>query len=357
MSGRAIDMSPEVSLVLVTHHSSGVIEGAVASFRAEARRTGVRGEVVLVDHSEDAEECARLDKVAPDRLHVQANLGYAAGINAGVAQARGGILVVGNPDVRFIEGSLGRLLGALASGWDVAGPQFVLGDLLFAPADVQTPAEELRRWLASRSRPLWRLHFRRELRRWLTAWEASAPLAVPALSGALLAFRRGVAEKVGPWDEGYFLYFEETEWLRRAAAGGMRLALVPSARVEHLWGHAANPVAYSDRAVASRSRFLASEFGWRGRLVDRLRPTRTPLRPRAFPAGLAELPQKSLLWLLSPTSLGLPAAGFHGLASSFVPSLRIAVTQREGQARYLVLAVERTSGVVQGVWYVERGRD
>jgi GT2 family glycosyltransferase len=357
MSGHVIDMSPEVSLVLVTHHSSGVIEGAVASFRAEVGRTGVRGEVVLVDHSEDAEECARLEKVAPDRLHVQANLGYAAGVNAGVAQARGAILVVGNPDVRFIAGSLGGLLAALASGWDVAGPQFVLGDLLFAPADVQTPGEELRRWLASRSRPLWRLHFRRELRRWRKAWEASAPLAVPALSGALLAFRHEVAEKVGPWDEGYFLYFEETEWLRRAAADGMRLALVPSARVEHLWGHAANPVAYSDRAGASRSRFLASEFGWRGRLVDRLRPTRTPLRPRAFPADLAELPQKSLLWLLSPTSLGLPAAGLHGPASSFAQSLRFVMASREAQARYLVLAAEPATGEIEGVWYVERGND
>jgi GT2 family glycosyltransferase len=350
-------MTPDVSLVLVTHHSSAVIEGAVASFRAEAARAGVRGEVVVVDHSEDAEELARLRQVVPDKLQVQANLGYAAGVNAGVAQARGAILVVGNPDVRFIAGSLGGLLDALASGWDVAGPQFVLGDLMFAPADVQTPGEELRRWLASRSGPLWRSYFRRELRRWRKAWEASAPLAVPALSGALLAFRCELAERVGPWDEGYFLYFEETEWLRRAAAGGMRAVLVPSARVEHLWGHAADPVSYGGRFLASRSRFLASEFGWRGRLADRLRATQTPLRPRAFPKDLASLPHEDLLWLLSPTSLGLPAAGLQGPASSFAKSLRSVMARREAQARYLVLAAEPATGELAGVWYVERGHD
>ena len=346
-------MNPTVSLVLVTHHSSGVIEGAVASFRAEARRTGVRGEVVLVDHSEDAEELARLRQVVPDKLHVQANLGYAAGINAGVAQARGAILVVGNPDVRFIAGSLGGLLDALASGWDVAGPQFVLGDLMFSPADVQTPGEELRRWLASRSRPLWRAYFRRELRRWRQAWEASAPLAVPALSGALLAFRHEVVEKIGPWDEDYFLYFEEMEWLRRAAAAGLRIGLVPAARVEHLWGHAADPVSYGGRFLASRSRFLASEFGWTGRLAERLHVTRSPLRPQPFPGNVDGLPRGALMWLLSPTGLGLPAAGLLGTAETFAHALAVVVAARARSARYIVLAAKPNARAAPEAWFWE----
>lgn len=350
-------MGPDISLVLVTFRSSVVAPDAVGSFRAEVARLGLHAEVVLVDHSEDAEELARLQQVKPDKLLVQPNRGYAAGVNAGLAHASGATLLVGNPDIRFTAGGVGALLDGLTAGWDVVGPQFVLGGLLFSPADVETPAEELQRWFASCSRVLWSRYFHRELQRWRRAWEARAPLAVPALSGALLAFRHEVAKKIGPWDEGYFLYFEETEWLRRVAADGMRLALVPPARVEHLWGHAADPVSCGGRFLASRSRFLVSEFGWRGRFVDRLRSTRTPLRPRAFPKDLASLPHKDLLWLLSPTSLGLPAAGVQGPASVFAQSLRTVLAQRNARARYLVLAVEPATGRVEGVWFVESGRD
>ncbi len=346
-------MKPDVSLVLVTYRSSAVVGEAVASFRAEAERSGVRGEVVLVDHSEDPGEVARLAGAVPDALRAQANLGYAAGVNAGVELARGATVVAGNPDIRFLEGSLGRLLGALDSGWDVVGPQFVLGELLFPPADDPTPAAEAGRWLASRSRALWHRRFLRELRRWLTVWGASDTLAMPALSGALLAFGSEVFARVGRWDEGYFLYFEETEWLRRAGARGARIGLMPAARVEHLWGHAADPLRHGERAIASRSRFLASQFGWRGRLASALRPRGSPLAPERFPQDPAALPPGDLLWLLSPTALGLPSAGLRGPASAFLRSLKLAVNRHGGRVAYLVIAVREASEDVVGVWAVE----
>ena len=350
-------MTPDLSLVLVAHRSAAVIARAAESFRMEAARVGVRAELIVVDHSEDAEELERLQQARPDKLLVQENRGYAAGVNAGLAHASGATMLVGNPDVRFTEGSLGPLLAALAAGWDVVGPQFVLGGLLFAPADVQTPAEELRRWLASRSRLLWRLHFGRELRRWRRAWDASAPLAVPALSGALLAFRREAAAKVGPWDERYFLYFEETDWLSRASRAGMRVALVPAARVEHVWGHAADPDTHGEHFMASRRRFLAGKFGRRGRLAARLRVTRTPLRPRPFPDAPEALPQGRLLWLLSPTALGFPAAGLEGEAPALARALDAVAAERGRPARYLVLGVRPGTGSVVGTWSVEQGRD
>ena len=343
-------MTPDLSLVLVAHRSAAVIARAAESFRMEAARVGVRAELIVVDHSEDAEELERLQQTRPDKLLVQENRGYAAGVNAGLAHASGATVLVGNPDVRFTEGSLRPLLAALAAGWNVVGPQFVLGGLLFAPADVQTPAEELRRWLASRSRLLWRLHFGRELRRWRRAWDASAPLAVSALSGALLVFRREVVARIGPWDERYFLYFEETDWLRRATSAGLRIAQVPAARVEHRWGHAADPAAMSGHLLRSRSRFLRAHFGLRGRIVAGLKLTRTPLRPRPLVEGGANLPPGELLWLLSPTSVGFPAAGFVGTASACFGAVREFYDALARPSCHLLFAVEPVSGDLLGPW-------
>jgi GT2 family glycosyltransferase len=295
--------APDVSLVLVAHRSSSLLPAAAAAFRREAAAAGVRGEVIVVEQSEDAAEAERAAASAPDRLLVLPNRGYAAGINAGCAAARGAVLLAANPDVELGPGALAALLAALSSGWDVAGPQFALAGFLFPPADPQTPRAELARRRAAPGR-VWRAHLGRELARWRQAWEAVAPLAQPALSGALLAFRRELLARVGPWDEGYFLYFEETDWLRRAARAGARLALVPVARATHRWGHSAAPGLWGDRFAASRRRYYRRHFPLLGPAVLRL-PEPPP--PPAAPPG--EWPSgEGWRWLLGPGRHGFPAA-------------------------------------------------
>jgi len=348
-------MTPVVSLVLVSYGSSAEATAAVESFRADSRRANAVCEVVIVDHDGSEDEGARLRRLAPDRLVVRPNRGYAAGVNAGVAAARAPAVLVGNPDVVFRPGSVGALLDALGEGWDVVGPQFTLGEFLFPPSDVQTPGEQLVRFLASRSRFAWRRHVRRELRRWRRGWEATAPVATPTLSGALLAFRRSAFDRVGPWDEGYFLYFEETDWLRRAAARRQRIAQVPAARVEHLYGHAVGPHEIASHYLASRDRFLRLHFGWRGRLARRLRIGDSPLHPAPFPPDPKALPSGALYWLLSPTALGLPAWGWLGDGAGVRAALGAFSEARGARARYTLLAVVPDSGRVLAQFWWEGG--
>jgi N-acetylglucosaminyl-diphospho-decaprenol L-rhamnosyltransferase len=343
-------VTPDLSLVLVTWRSSTVAPAAVAGFRSQARNCGCTSEVVIVDHSEDEREEARLRALAPEHLLVRPNRGYAAGVNAGVAAAAGGTLLVGNPDIEFAPGSVRALLDALAEGWDIAGPQFRLAGWLFPPADLQTPGEHLRRWLAGRSRFSWGRQLRRELGRWRSVWDASGPVPVPTLSGALLVFRRATFERVGPWDESYFLYFEEADWLRRAALAGLRAAVVPRALVEHRWAHAADPDAHAGVFSTSRRRFLSKQFGVRGRLAAALPPPAKARGLAPLPASVPELAANDVLWLLSPSPLGFPAAGMPGDGSPPVEAMA-AFLSAHGRTQALALrAVDRRSGRPRGAW-------
>jgi GT2 family glycosyltransferase len=56
------------------------------------------------------------------------------------------------------------------------------------------------------------------------------------VAGASLLVRRAVFESVGLLDEGYFLYFEEVDFCRRARAAGWPCWYVPASRVVHLVG-------------------------------------------------------------------------------------------------------------------------
>ncbi|HQT95274.1 MAG: hypothetical protein B7X11_00160 [Acidobacteria bacterium 37-65-4] len=343
-------MSADLSLVLVTCRSSAVAPEAVASFRTEVAELGVSGEVVIVDHSEDDGEQARLRHLAPDRLLVRPNRGYAAGVNAGVAAANAPTVLVGNPDITFHQGSVAALLDALDKGWDVIGPQFVLAGFLFPPADPQTPAEEIRRFLAARWHPAWSRHFCRELARWRGVWDAQTPVGVPVLSGALLGFRRSTFDRVGPWDEGYFLYFEETDWLRRAACSGLRAAVVPRAIVAHQWAHVANPARFVDVFEASRRRFLGKHFGVWGGLAAALPPPGRRVKLPLLPDGGLALADGDVLWLLSPSLLGFPAAGRQSGGSPPVEAMEAFLAQH-GRAQMLSLrAVDPRTGRLLGAW-------
>jgi hypothetical protein len=173
---------------------------------------------------------------------------------------------------------------------------------------------------ARRARRRWRRHARRH-------WLATAALPSPALSGALLAVRRDAWERTGPFDPGYRLYFEESDWLRRAGRAGLRLVHEPRAQVVHHYNRSA---AGEPRAAAwfaeSAERYARR---WHGPVFRRLRELAAPARsrlvhppelpaPPRIPGGPPHLelggwvPREGRAWIeLSPVPRGFPAAAEH----------------------------------------------
>jgi GT2 family glycosyltransferase len=59
---------------------------------------------------------------------------------------------------------------------------------------------------------------------------------VDYVTGASLLVRTSVVEAIGPMDESYFLYWEETDWCERAHTAGWRVLYAPASRVWHKVG-------------------------------------------------------------------------------------------------------------------------
>jgi N-acetylglucosaminyl-diphospho-decaprenol L-rhamnosyltransferase len=223
---------PAVAVVVVHYQTPHLLPPAVRSVAAQLEKLSASWELVVVDNSGDAGdtevEGARI-------LGAERNLGYAGGVARGVESTRGELVIAMNPDVILLPGCLAPLVEVARRG-AVAGPRFFWDRdrrLLLPPGEHRTLRSELVRALALRShrftapaRRLWRRHAREH-------WEARQPLATAALSGALLAFPRSVWEHVGPFDAGYPLYFEETDWLLRARALGVRAWHLPEAAAVH----------------------------------------------------------------------------------------------------------------------------
>lgn len=92
--------------------------------------------------------------------------------------------------------------------------------------------------------------------------------AVDWLCAAALLVRREVFEQVGLFDEGYFLYYEETDLMLRAKRAGWAAWYVPQARALHLEGRATGVVSGvgEDRTTPdfwfrSRARYFRKNHG------------------------------------------------------------------------------------------------
>jgi GT2 family glycosyltransferase len=305
----------KVSLVVVCHHSSRVLAQCVQSFRQEVAATGVDAEVVAIDHSEDPAEFSRVGAVGVDKLLERPNRGYAAGLNAGAKEATGDILLLANPDIVFFAGSLAALLDGIRQGFDVVGPQFVWddgGQVLLPAAEDPSPRAELARALRRRSRWLWSATLAKTLDETLRLWTAQETLEIGALRGALLTVTREALTRFGAFDEGYFLYYEETEWLWRARRRGARLGLAADARVRHRWGHSTGrSEGAAEREESSRKRFVARNYSGLLRRIFRTSGGvgRSPLKLIRL-KDVDTIPEvESELWLASPFPSLDPALG------------------------------------------------
>jgi len=66
--------------------------------------------------------------------------------------------------------------------------------------------------------------------------EDAEPFKIDYPTGAFWMLRREVFQRVGPFDEQFFLYFEETDFCKRAKEIGWYAYLHPAIRIEHVKG-------------------------------------------------------------------------------------------------------------------------
>jgi GT2 family glycosyltransferase len=189
--------------------------------------TGRKPEILVVDNGSSDDSVALLATMSDvGLLALETNLGFAAGMNAGMAHALAAgasyVLLLNN-DAQLAPDALALLTEALEADplAALAAPTIYVG---------QMPGK-LKRWYAGG-----------ETSRWTgvaTHWTGPPPLlprAVNFASGCCLLIRTSVFMAVGGFREDYFLYFEDVEFCDRVTAGDLRVLHVGAAEAWHAVG-------------------------------------------------------------------------------------------------------------------------
>ncbi len=230
---------PDVSLVIVNFKTKELIRECIKSVLRYSH--AVSYEVIVVDNSRDEGLEEMISSRFPDvtYLCVRRNLGYSAGVNVGITASRGRYILVMNPDITVLDGSIDSLVEYMEKHPEVglAGPQLLNpnGSIQQSYYRFYSIFTRMFRRLAIGKIPFAKRHIDHVL---MHDQDVACVRSVDWLLGACVIARRCAMDVVGTWDERFFLYFEDTDWSRRFWKNGWQVHYVPDVHMVHLFKRA-----------------------------------------------------------------------------------------------------------------------
>jgi GT2 family glycosyltransferase len=230
------------SIVVVAADSGPLLSGCIRSVLASEAAV----EVILVDNASRDGEVERVAATHRNDARFRllrngVNLGFGPACNRGAALASGDAFLFLNPDCDLRRDTIAafRAAAGLDAGIGVLGANVLAPD--GKPARGNRRREpSLRRAMASMT----------GLSRWEGRWPGLAGIEMPAsaisatspvefveaISGACIYMPRRAFERVGGFDEAYFLHAEDLDLCRRTRDAGLRVGIANFATAVHAQG-------------------------------------------------------------------------------------------------------------------------
>ena len=223
--------SGTIDVVVVNWNAGPLLRDCLASLAGCANRADLR--VVVIDNashdgSADGLAISGLDLTV---VRNRDNRGFARACNQGAALGRAQAVLFLNPDTSPDADSLATARAALMAdpGTGIVGARLIDGEGRTQRSCARTPGAA--RLIAhtlflDRILPTIPPHF-------MLDWDHAESRPVDAVMGAFLMIRRPLFERLGGFDERFFVYWEDADLCTRAGEAGLRVRHVAQARVHH----------------------------------------------------------------------------------------------------------------------------
>jgi len=211
---------PQVAVVVLNWNGADDTLACLESLRASTAPP----HVIVVDNGSTDDSVTRIGAsgLADDVVRTGANLGYAEGNNVGLRLAlehRFAVIAVLNNDTIVEPDALELLLEQLpASGHRAVSPEIRYFD---RPGESWFAGGVVDRGWPRHLQPVELAGLEQSLR------------PSECLSGCCIVARRETWERVGFFDPGYFLIFEDSDWSMRAVRHGVALYVVTASTIRH----------------------------------------------------------------------------------------------------------------------------
>jgi GT2 family glycosyltransferase len=257
--------APQLDVAIVNWNSGDLLRDCLAALARAGARMQVK--VVVVDNNSSDGSC---DGLAVTNLDLQVlrnslNRGFGAASNQAAAQGKAPFLLILNPDTRVAPDTLELALAYMTNPQNasvgIVGVRLVDDAGITQRTCARAPtfprllaqAAGIDRLLAPAVRP----HF-------MTEWDHADTRPVDQVMGAFLLIRRSLFERLGGFDERFFVYYEDVDLCVRAAQAGAAIVHFAGASAWHKGGGTTDRV--RDRRLFY---FLRSQVQYAGKHFGR----------------------------------------------------------------------------------------
>jgi GT2 family glycosyltransferase len=201
-------------------------------------KTKANYEIVVVDNDERKTIGRKLKRKYPKVIYVKSsgNIGYGAGNNLGARRASGDYLLIMNPDTLIYPGAVMNLVSFLEKNKDVAvaAPNFYhkngklfeyQGSRTLTPVRAVFALSFINKYFPNN--PVSKKYYLKDL-------NFDEERQVNSVPGSCFLIKKNVFEKVGGFDENFYLYFEEADIFKRIGDIGYKLYMIPRTKVVHM---------------------------------------------------------------------------------------------------------------------------
>jgi N-acetylglucosaminyl-diphospho-decaprenol L-rhamnosyltransferase len=225
----------DLSILIVHYNTPGLLRQTLKGIRRANPQLNY--EVILVDNNPTCRVDAKVRQEFPEVKIIKTakNLGFGQGMNYALEKASGTYVLIFNPDIVVLPGSLEALVNHLKVYPEVGavGPQLLHPDKSIQNSCYQFMKPSI---IFYRRIPFLK-HFsfaKKAIQEYLMqAWDHKETRAVDYLLGAAICLPRTLLEEVGGFDANFFMYFEDQDLCRRIWQKGYRVHYLPSAQMIH----------------------------------------------------------------------------------------------------------------------------
>lgn len=265
-----------ISVIIVNYHSAYMTKRAVDSVLQEDEDM----EVFVVDNTATVEEGRVLKSFLPGNINLifnETNEGFGRACNRAYRASRGKWIFLLNPDAYVLPGTLKKLKQFLVDHPPAAaaGPVIYWDDrkrFMLPPNYLPRPSHKF--LLAYRCRIPALTHLYALKWRWwaLRVLDSASPLEQYSLSGGSVLLRRDSIETAGGlFDEGFFLYYEDSDLFLRLRQSGHKLYLLNSTAVIHNYNQIPEAgISKIGQALLSHNFYMKKHFSYKYAIINEL---------------------------------------------------------------------------------------
>ena len=225
----------ELTVLIVSYNAKIQLKHCLQSLYNQTSHRPI--EVIVVDNASTDGSLPMVIRDFPEVVAIASpdNFGFSGGNNLGMREAKGEYVLLLNNDAFVNSGAVDTMLGIMKEKPDVG----VLGPLLRnEDGSVQISYGDMINFRAQAIQKLVSTFYERGNRIFRAYIEKrSKQVDFPDwVSGACMMLRTELLDKVGYFDDCFFMYNEDVDYCERVRRAGYRVLYTPDAEVTHLRG-------------------------------------------------------------------------------------------------------------------------